>query len=44
MKAMVCGGPGNKSWTDVPDPAMLNSGDAIVQVDPASETVDVMTS
>jgi alcohol dehydrogenase len=33
MKAMVYGGPGNKSWTDVPDPAILNPGDAIIQVD-----------
>ena len=33
MKAMVYGGPGNKSWTDVPDPAIINPGDAIIQVD-----------
>jgi alcohol dehydrogenase len=33
MKAMVFGGPGNKSWTDVPDPDIQNPGDAIVKVD-----------
>lgn len=33
MKAMVYGGPGNKSWMDVPDPKIQNPGDAIVKVD-----------
>ena len=33
MKAMVYGGPGNLSWTDVPDPAIISPGDAIIQVD-----------
>ncbi|GAA3871018.1 zinc-dependent alcohol dehydrogenase family protein [Leifsonia kafniensis] len=33
MKALVYGGPGVKSWTDVPDPVIVNPTDAIVQVD-----------
>ena len=33
MKAIVYGGPGRKSWTDVPDPTIQNPGDAIVKVD-----------
>ena len=33
MKALVYGGAGKKSWTDVPDPAIRNPGDAIVRVD-----------
>jgi alcohol dehydrogenase len=33
MKALVYGGPGNKSWTDVPDPVIENPTDAIVQLD-----------
>ncbi|HWB38160.1 MAG TPA: alcohol dehydrogenase catalytic domain-containing protein, partial [Rugosimonospora sp.] len=33
MKAMVYGGPGQRSWTDVPDPAILDPRDAIIQVD-----------
>lgn len=33
MKAMVYAGPGQKSWTDVPDPAIINPGDAIIRVD-----------
>lgn len=33
MKALVYGGPGKKSWTDVPDPAIRSPGDAIVRVD-----------
>jgi len=33
MKAIVYGGPGRKSWTDVPDPKIQNPGDAIVKVD-----------
>jgi len=33
MKALVYGGPGLKSWTDAPDPVILNPTDAIVQVD-----------
>lgn len=33
MKALVYGGPGRKSWTDVPDPTIRNPGDAIVRVD-----------
>ena len=33
MKALVYGGPGLKSWTDVPDPTLQSSTDAIVRVD-----------
>ena len=33
MKALVYGGPGLKSWTDVPDPTLQKSTDAIVRVD-----------
>lgn len=33
MKALVYGGPGEKSWTDVPDPQIHNPSDVIVKVD-----------
>jgi alcohol dehydrogenase len=33
MKAIVFGGPGKRSWTEVPDPKILNPGDAIVKID-----------
>jgi alcohol dehydrogenase len=33
MKALVYGGPGEKSWTEVPDPAIADPRDAIIQVD-----------
>ncbi|TJY70447.1 alcohol dehydrogenase [Arthrobacter sp. CAU 1506] len=33
MKALVFDGPGQKSWTDVPDPSVQNPTDAIVRVD-----------
>jgi alcohol dehydrogenase len=33
MKALVYGGPGHKSWTDVPDPKIRNPTDVIVKVD-----------
>jgi alcohol dehydrogenase len=33
MKALVYGGPGQKSWTEAPDPQILNAGDAIVRID-----------
>lgn len=33
MKALVYGGPGEKSWKDVPDPQIQNPSDVIVQVD-----------
>jgi len=33
VKALVYGGPGLKSWTDVPDPTLQSSTDAIVRVD-----------
>ena len=33
MKALVYGGPGKKSWTEVPNPVIKNPTDVIVQVD-----------
>jgi alcohol dehydrogenase len=33
VKALVYGGPGLKSWTDVPDPTLQKPTDAIVRVD-----------
>lgn len=33
MKALVYGGPGHRSWIDVPDPAIKEPEDAIVRVD-----------
>src|SRR5690242_18446590 len=33
MKALVYGGPRQKSWTEVPDPAISDPRDAIIQVD-----------
>jgi alcohol dehydrogenase len=33
MKATVLGGPGEKSWTDVPDPQISDPRDVIIQVD-----------
>lgn len=33
MKALVYGGPGEKSWTEVPDPRIQNPSDVIVKVD-----------
>jgi alcohol dehydrogenase len=33
MKALVYQGPGKKSWTDVPDARLIDSTDAVVQVD-----------
>ncbi len=33
MKALVYHGPNDKSWDDVPDPALIDSTDAIVHVD-----------
>ncbi|NUP54182.1 MAG: alcohol dehydrogenase catalytic domain-containing protein [Catenulispora sp.] len=33
MKALVYGGPGEKSWTQAPDPAIRDPRDAIIQVD-----------
>lgn len=33
MKALVYGGPGEKSWTQVPDPTISDPRDAIIQVD-----------
>ncbi|WP_213455433.1 zinc-dependent alcohol dehydrogenase family protein [Rhizomonospora bruguierae] len=33
MKALVYGGPGNRSWTDVPDPSIVDPKDAVIRVD-----------
>src|SRR5690606_4870155 len=33
MKAVVYQGPNQKEWTDVPDPTITDSRDAIIQVD-----------
>jgi len=33
MKALVFNGPGDKSWTEVPDPQIVRPTDAIVRVD-----------
>lgn len=33
MKALVYGGPGERAWTDVPDPKIADPRDAIIQVD-----------
>jgi len=33
MKALVYGGSGSRSWTDMPDPAIKDPEDAIVRVD-----------
>jgi alcohol dehydrogenase len=33
MKALVYGGPGQKSWTEAPDPQIIDPRDAIIRVD-----------
>jgi alcohol dehydrogenase len=33
MKALVYHGPGKRAWQDVPDPGLIDPGDAIVRVD-----------
>ncbi|HET6668209.1 MAG TPA: alcohol dehydrogenase catalytic domain-containing protein [Intrasporangium sp.] len=33
MKALVYGGPGDRTWTEVPDPSVKDPEDAIVRVD-----------
>lgn len=33
MRALVYGGPGSKSWSEVPDPILIDATDAIVGVD-----------
>ena len=33
MKALVYGGPGEKSWTSEPDPVIADPRDAVIQVD-----------
>lgn len=33
MKALVYGGPGQRSWTEVPDPRIVDPRDAIIQID-----------
>jgi len=36
MKALVCHGPGEKSWDTVPNPTIQSSTDAIVKIDTAT--------
>jgi alcohol dehydrogenase len=36
MRAVVYHGPGQKAWEEVPDPEILDDGDAIVRVDAAT--------
>jgi len=33
VKALVFNGPGQRSWTGVPDPEVIDPGDAIIQID-----------
>ncbi|MEV4624206.1 zinc-dependent alcohol dehydrogenase family protein [Asanoa sp. NPDC049573] len=33
MKALVFGGPGQRAWSDVPDPTVVDPTDAIIRVD-----------
>jgi alcohol dehydrogenase len=33
MQALVYGGPGRHSWTDAPDPTVVNDRDAVVRID-----------
>ncbi|XVU27787.1 alcohol dehydrogenase catalytic domain-containing protein [Actinoplanes sp. CA-054009] len=33
MRALVYGGPGTRSWTEIPDPAIRDPRDAIIRVD-----------
>ncbi|MDF5754350.1 alcohol dehydrogenase catalytic domain-containing protein [Spongiactinospora sp. TRM90649] len=33
MKALVYEGPGEKSWTEVPDPGIIDPADAVIRVD-----------
>jgi len=33
MKALVFGGPGQRAWTDVPDPSVVDPTDAVIRVD-----------
>jgi alcohol dehydrogenase len=33
VKALVYGGPGKKSWQDVPEPEIIHPTDVIVRVD-----------
>ncbi|ASW54476.1 zinc-dependent alcohol dehydrogenase family protein [Plantactinospora sp. KBS50] len=36
MKALVYGGPGQRSWSEVPDPTIIEPTDAIIRVDTAT--------
>jgi threonine dehydrogenase-like Zn-dependent dehydrogenase len=36
MRAVVYHGPGQKAWEEVPDPEILDDGDAILRVDAAT--------
>ncbi|GAA3336561.1 hypothetical protein GCM10020358_09380 [Amorphoplanes nipponensis] len=33
MKALVYGGPGQRSWTEVPDPRVQDPKDVVIRVD-----------
>ncbi|WP_097325589.1 zinc-binding dehydrogenase [Paractinoplanes atraurantiacus] len=33
MRGLVYGGPGNRSWTEIPDPAIQDPRDAVIRVD-----------
>jgi hypothetical protein len=39
MKALVYGGPGTRSWTEIPDPAIQDPRDAIIRVDAVPQAV-----
>jgi alcohol dehydrogenase len=36
MKALVFGGPGQRAWSDVPDPTVVDPTDAVIRVDTVS--------
>jgi hypothetical protein len=44
MRALVYGGPGSRSWHEVPDPAIKDPEDAIVRVDAGTGLVDTSTT
>ena len=44
MKALVYGGPGNKSWTEVPNPVIENPTDVIVKIDTTWHSKNVKIS
>ncbi len=36
MKALVCHGPGQRSWDEAPDRAIKDPTDVIVRIDPST--------